>query len=596
MYSKRTHYCGEVLPATSGEEIIVCGWVQRQRDLGSLIFVDLRDRTGIVQCVFDDTVSKDIFETAFGVRAETVLCIKGTVRMRSNPNPNIPTGLVEILASDLQMLSRAQTPPFEIEDDTRVAELTRLEYRYLDLRRPSLQHNIILRHKVMQAVRRFYDVNGFLEIETPILTKSTPEGARDYLVPSRLHDGKFYALPQSPQQYKQLLMASGFDRYFQLARCMRDEDLRADRQPEFTQIDVEMSFVDIDDVLEINERMMASVFKEVLNADIPLPMPRLPYREAIERFGSDKPDLRFGLELKDLTAVTRNCGFKVFEDAAYVGGIVVPDKFARKEIDKLTEFVKGLGVKGLAWHKTETSAFAKFIGDMEPITDAAGFNDGDLLLIIADKPALARPTLGALRLECAKRLAMIDNSVFSFTWITEFPLFELDEESGQYIAQHHPFTSPMTEDIPLFEKGELGKCRARAYDMVLNGYELCSGSIRIHDSAIQTQMFELLGISKEEIDSRFGHMVKAFKYGVPPHGGIGFGLDRIVMVMAGTDNIRDVIAFPKTQTAVEVMMDSPSTVDKNQLDELKLKHIHRTLGQVDKLTLEEVDRLVTEDL
>jgi aspartyl-tRNA synthetase len=574
MYTKRTHYCGEVLPSSNGEEVIVCGWVQRQRDLGSLIFIDLRDRTGIVQCVFDDTVSKDIFDTAFGVRAETVLCIKGTVRMRSNPNPNIPTGLVEILASDMQLLSRAQTPPFEIEDETRVAELTRLEYRYLDLRRPCLQRNLILRHKIMQAVRRFYDTNGFLELETPILTKSTPEGARDYLVPSRLHEGKFYALPQSPQQYKQLLMASGFDRYFQIARCMRDEDLRADRQPEFTQIDVEMSFVDIDDVLEMNERMMASVFKEVLDIELPLPMPRLPYREAIERFGSDKPDLRFGLELKDLTAVTRDCGFKVFEDAAYVGGIVVPDKFSRKETDKLTEFVKGLGVKGLAWHKAETSSFSKFIGDMTPITTAAEFNEGDLLLVIADtKPALARSALGALRLECAKRLDMIDASTFSFTWITEFPLFELDEKSGSYNALHHPFTSPMAEDLPLFEKGDLGKCRARAYDMVLNGCELCSGSIRIHDADIQNKMFELLGLPQDEIDSRFGHMIKAFKYGVPPHGGIGFGLDRIVMIMAGTDNIRDVIAFPKTQAAVEVMMDSPSTVTLEQLDELKLSQL-----------------------
>lgn len=536
-----------------------------------MIFVDLRDRTGIVQCVFDDTVSKEIFDIAFGVRAETVLCVKGTVRLRSNPNHNIPTGLVEILASELQVLSRAQTPPFEIEDDTRVSELLRLEYRYLDLRRPSLQRNLMLKHKIMQSVRRFYDANGFLEIETPILTKSTPEGARDYLVPSRLHEGKFYALPQSPQQYKQLLMVSGLDRYFQIARCMRDEDLRADRQPEFTQIDVEMSFVDIDDVLEINERMMATLFKDVLDVEIPIPMRRLPYREAIERYGSDKPDLRFGLELNDLTAATRGCGFKVFEDAPYVGGIVVPDKFSRKEIDKLTEFVKGLGVKGLAWHRTETSSFSKFIGDMSSILTAVDYKDGELLLVIADtKPALAKSALGALRLECAKKLELIDHSAFSFAWITEFPLFELDDESGQYVAQHHPFTSPMPEDIPLFEKGDLGKCRARAYDMVLNGYELCSGSIRIHDSDIQTKMFELLGISIEEIESRFGHIVKAFSYGVPPHGGIGFGLDRITMLMAGTDNIRDVIAFPKTQNAAEVMMESPSTVDAQQLSELHI--------------------------
>ncbi len=576
MYNKRTAYCGDLRSEDCGKEVIVCGWVQRLRDKGSLIFIDLRDRAGIIQCILDDTVAEELFTVAKAVRSETVLCIKGELRHRSSPNPNLPTGQVEVLVSQLQVLSTAKTPPFEVEDDTRVGELLRLEYRYLDLRRPRLQSYLHLRHKVTQAVRRFYDANGFYEIETPILTKSTPEGARDYLVPSRLHAGMFYALPQSPQQYKQLLMVSGFDRYFQIARCMRDEDLRADRQPDFTQIDMEMSFVDIDDVMGMNERMMATVFKEVLDVDIALPMRRMPYREAMARYGSDKPDLRFGFELKDITDITRDCGFKVFEDATSVGAIVIDGgetKFTRKEIDQLTEYVKGLGLKGLAWHKAASSSFAKQMTEtaMTAILSQTGFSEGDLLFVIGDaKQTLVRTSLGALRCECARRLNLLNPKEFSFVWITEFPLFEFSEEEGRYVAQHHPFTSPMAEDVHFLEEGQLGQCRARAYDMVLNGYELCSGSIRIHDSQVQAKMFGLLEMTPQQIENRFGHLIKAFQYGVPPHGGIGFGLDRIIMLMAGTENIRDVIAFPKTQNAVEVMMNAPSSVDEKQLRELHL--------------------------
>ncbi|MCL2084453.1 MAG: aspartate--tRNA ligase [Oscillospiraceae bacterium] len=580
-YNKRTHYCGGIGPEQIGREVILCGWVQRQRDLGGLIFIDLRDRAGVAQCVFDHTVSKEIFDLAFGVRSESVLCVRGEVRARSNPNPNIPTGAVEVLASGMELLSRAQTPPFEIGDD-RVSEPLRLEHRYLDLRGPKLQGYMRLRHDITQSVRRFYDQNGFYEIETPLLTKSTPEGARDYLVPSRLYPGRFYALPQSPQQYKQLLMVSGVDRYFQIARCMRDEDLRADRQPDFTQIDVEMSFVDIDDVLDMNERMMAAVFKDVIGVDIPLPMKRMPYREAVERFGTDKPDLRFGFELKDLTAVTRACGFSVFEDAAMVGCVVIEGaaaEFTRKRLDRLTEFIKGLGPKGLAWHKgAESSSFAKLLSPeaLAAVEDAAGFRGerGDLLLAVAgQRPALVRSSLGALRCECAKQLGLLENNrSFEFVWITEFPLFEYSEEEGRYVACHHPFTNPMAEDIHLIDKpGGLGQCRARAYDMVLNGYELCSGSIRIHDAGLQAKMFELLQLTPEQTERRFGHILKAFGYGVPPHGGVGFGLDRIVMIMAGTENIRDVIAFPKTQNAVELMMGAPDYVDGRQLEELSIR-------------------------
>ncbi|GHV08360.1 aspartate--tRNA ligase [Clostridia bacterium] len=544
----RTDYCGKISESHIGQTVQACGWAQRQRDLGAIIFIDLRDREGIVQCVFDESVPKEAFDSAFSVRSEWVLRVTGTVRKRSNPNPNIPTGGVEVLATKLEVLSRALTPPFEVDDDTKTAEITRLEYRYIDLRRPKLQSFIRLRHRVTQALRKFYDENGFVEIETPILTSSSPEGARDYLVPSRVHPGEFYALPQAPQQFKQLLMVSGFDRYFQIARCFRDEDLRADRQPDFTQVDVEMSFVDIDDVLELNERMIAALFKEVLDVEIPTPFQRLPYREAVDRYGSDKPDLRFGFELQNV--IDTEYG-KYFRENGYdyAGAIVVPDKFTRKEIDKLNDFVKGLGVGGLRSYKT----------------------DGELTLVIGDKKTpLAKSALGALRLEVAKRLELLDPKVFNFLWITEFPLFEYSEEEGEFVSQHNPFTSPMVEDLDLLAAGKLGEVRARAYDMVLNGYELSSGAIRIHDAELQSKMFELLKLSPEQTQSRFGNFIKAFKYGAPPHGGIGFGLDRIVMLMCGTDNIRDVIAFPKTQNAVDVLMNAPSAVEPKQLRELRI--------------------------
>ena len=569
----RTNYGGQLRLSDVGKTVSVCGWVQRARDLGGLVFIDLRDRTGLVQCTFDD--KNPLRGEAASVRGEWCLKITGVVRERSAKNKNIPSGDVEIDVTALHVFSKAQTPPFEIEDDTQAAELLRLQYRYLDLRRPSLQRIVAMRHKAMQAVRRFYDGEGFYEVETPILTASTPEGSRDYLVPSRLHPGSFYALPQSPQQYKQLLMVAGMDKYFQIARCMRDEDLRADRQPDFTQIDMEMSFVDIEDILDVNERMISSIFKEVINVDLPVPLPRLTFREAIERYGSDKPDTRFGFELKNLTDLTRECGFSVFSGAAAVRCINVTGggSFTRKEIDSLTEFVKGLGVKGLAWHKGESSSFAKFLsaGEIAAVEARAEFKPGDLLLVIADgKDSLVKSSLGALRVECARRMGLLDNTKFNFLWITEFPLFEYSEEEGRFVAQHHPFCSPMDEDVELLDGDDLSLARAKAYDMVCNGYELCSGSIRIHDSGVQAKMFRLLGLSEEEMQRRFGHLLRAFTYGVPPHGGIGFGLDRIIMLMAGTANIRDVIAFPKTQSAVEPMMGCPSPVDQKQLDELCL--------------------------
>ena len=570
-YNKRTHRCGELRPENAGEKVTLVGWVQRGRDLGGLAFIDLRDNTGITQCVFD--ADNPLLAEAAEIKSEYVLCVQGTVRERSSKNPNIPTGEVEVSVSSLEVLSKSQMPPFEISDDCNAGEILRLEYRYLDLRRPRLQKILMMRHKVTQAVRRFYDQNGFYEIETPILTKSTPEGSRDYLVPSRLHPGKFYALPQSPQQYKQLLMVAGMDRYFQIARCMRDEDLRADRQPDFTQIDVEMSFVDVEDILAMNEAMIKHVFRETLSLELP-EFPRMTYREAVERFGSDKPDLRFGFELRDITDIAKKSAFAVFSSAQAVGVINIDgaaEKFSRKELDSLTEFVKGLGVKGLAWHKGESSSFAKFLTpeELSAIEERASFKPGDLILAVADaKEALVKSSLGALRGECARRLGLLkDNKDYKFLWVTEFPMFEYNEEEGKLDAQHHPFTSPMEEDIHLLDTNP-GAARTKAYDMVCNGYELCSGSIRIHSAELQEKVFKLLNLSDESMQNRFGHLLKAFKYGVPPHGGIGFGLDRIVMLIVGTESMRDVIAFPKTQSATEVMMSSPDVVDQKQLDEL----------------------------
>jgi aspartyl-tRNA synthetase len=568
----RTHYCGGLRPVHIGQTVTLCGWAQKVRDLGGLVFIDLRDREGIAQCTF--LVDNPLAGEAAQVRSEWCIGVTGVVRERSAKNMQIPTGEVELEVTELKVFSKAQTPPFEIEDETRANELLRLEYRYLDLRRPVLQNNLMLRHRAMQAMRRYLDSKGFCEIETPMLTASTPEGSRDYIVPSRLHTGKFYALPQSPQQYKQLLMVAGMDRYFQFARCARDEDLRADRQPEFTQLDSEMSFVDLEDIYTMYEGMIAALFAE-FGIEIPLPLPRLTWRDAMNRYGSDKPDTRFGLELKDLTDLTRSCGFGVFENAKSVRCIVADKEFSRKEIDALTEFVKGLNVKGLAWHKAESSSFAKFLSGegLSAITERAGFaGPGQTLFVIADDNLrLVQTVLGALRLECARKLELLDPSKYNFTWITEFPLFEYSEEEDRYVAAQHLFTSPRDEDIPMLDGGDLSQVRSKGYDMVCNGYELCSGSIRIHDAALQSKMFELLGIPKDEAERRFGHMLKAFTYGVPPHGGIGFGFDRLVMLLCQTQNIRDVVAFPKTQSAVEPMTGCPSEVETKALEELGIK-------------------------
>ncbi|MCL2748071.1 MAG: aspartate--tRNA ligase [Oscillospiraceae bacterium] len=583
---KRTDYCGDLRLDAIGRQVTVCGWVQRNRNLGGLLFIDLRDRTGVIQCVFDGAGDSELFALAETVRHEFVLCVKGTLAARAEgmANPDMPTGAVEVRAVSLDILSTAKTPPFAISDAAGVNEALRLKYRYLDLRRPELQNNLVLRHRAAQIARRFYDSEGFLEIETPLLTKSTPEGARDYLVPSRVHPGEFYALPQSPQQYKQILMLAGYDRYFQLARCFRDEDLRADRQPDFTQIDIEMSFVDIDDILDVNERFIAELFQEALGVTIPLPLPRLTYHEAMRRFGSDKPDMRVGFELLDITDIARDCSFRVFNLAAATGGVFLINlsghaaKFPRREIDGLAEWVKTYGVGGLAWIRLVggqmTSSFGKFMteDEMKAILDRAGARDGDVIFIVADTSApRAQQALGALRLEGARRLGLLRRDDFKFLWVTEFPLFEYSEEDSRYVACHHPFTAPMDEDIPLLDEGKLGEVRSKAFDMVLSGTELSSGSIRIFDSDTQAKMFSLLGFTQEQMDARFGHLLRAFQYGVPPHGGMAFGFDRIIMLMAGADSIRDVIAFPKVQTAAELMMESPAPVDEKHLRELRLR-------------------------
>ncbi len=583
---KRTAYCGTFRAEHIGNDATVCGWVQRVRNLGGLIFIDLRDRSGIVQCTFDEAIDAELFKKAFTVRGEYVLSIKGKVRSRGEGaiTDRIPTGAVEILAEDMRILSKAQTPPFEIVEDSDVNDVLRLKYRYLDLRRPDMQRFIALRHRITKLARDYYDENGFFEIETPILTKSTPEGARDYLVPSRVHPGKFYALPQSPQQYKQLLMLAGFDRYMQIARCFRDEDLRADRQPEFTQIDLEMSFADVDDVIGVNEGFIAYLFEKVLGKKIELPLKRMPYKEAMERFGSDKPDTRFGYELCDISDIAKTCEFKVFNGAIEAGGsvrMIKVDggaKFARKEIDGLAEWVKTYRAKGLAWYKiaedgTVSSSFAKFLteDEVKAIVDRAGAKAGDVIFVVADASNdVVFASLGALRCECARRLSAIDPDRYDIFWVVEFPLFEYAEDEDRYVAKHHPFTAPMDEDVDIMMTNP-AEARAKAYDLVINGNEAGGGSIRIHSSDLQEKMFEALGFTKEQANDRFGHMIEAFSYGAPPHGGLAFGLDRLVMLLSGTENIRDVIAFPKVQNASEIMMASPDFVEDVQLTDLHIE-------------------------
>ena len=578
---KRTNYCGDLRLADAGKEVVVCGWVQRCRDLGQLIFIDLRDRTGVVQLAFNDTTDKEIFEKAFSCRSEFVLCAKGTVCERSSKNLEIPTGEIEILVNDLRILSKAQTPPFEIVDETNTNEELRLKYRYLDLRRKPLLDNIMLRSKVSKVARDYFAENGFVEIETPMMIKSTPEGARDYLVPSRIHNGKFYALPQSPQIYKQLLMVSGFDRYIQLARCFRDEDLRADRQPEFTQIDMELSFVDVEDILEINEGLFKRLFKEVLNKDLVTPFERMTYKEAMENYGSDKPDIRFDMKIQDISDLVKDCGFGVFTGAIENGGSVraivaknASEVYTRKEIDKLTEYVKGIGAKGLAyvrWVDEPNASFKKFMTDDEltAIYERLGAEKGDVILIVADKNSTVLSTLGALRLMVAKRLEIIPDE-YKFLWIVDFPFFEKDEESGEWLAMHHPFTMPKEECLQYLDN-DPSKVIAKAYDLTLNGVELSSGSMRITDYELQEKMFKALKLTDEEIEAKFGFLVEAYKYGAPPHGGMGIGLDRIVMLMCGADSLRDVTAFPKVQNASELMSACPAPVDKDSLDVLGIE-------------------------
>lgn len=576
---KRTNYCGETEGV--GKTVVVGGYVQKIRDIGNLIFIDLRDRTGIVQLAFDDATDRAVFEKAKSCRSEYVLMAKGVVRERESKNKDIKTGDIEIFVEDLRILAKAQTPPFEIVNDTNVNEELRLKYRYLDLRRSVLQQNLIMRSKIAKAARDYFYDNGFIEIETPMMIKSTPEGARDYVVPSRVHHGKFYALPQSPQIYKQLLMISGFDRYIQLARCFRDEDLRADRQPEFTQIDFEMSFVDVDDILELTEGFISYLYKTVMDIEIPVPLPRLTYKEAMERYGSDKPDTRFGMEIQNISDAVAESEFVVFKSALENGGsvraIVVPDAagvYTRKEIDKLVEYSKGIGAKGLAyvrWVDDEPNAsFKKFFTPEEimSLMNKLGAKKGDVVLIVADKDRVTLPVLGALRLKTAKRLDIIPEG-WNFLWITDFPFFEYDEESDSWLAMHHPFTMPNDECIQYLDSAP-EKVIAKAYDLVLNGVELSSGSIRINDYELQQKMFESLGLTDEEIEAKFGFLVEAYKYGAAPHGGMGIGLDRLAMLMTGCDSLRDVTAFPKVQNASELMSQAPGAIDDIQLKELAI--------------------------
>ena len=584
---KRSTYCGDLRDNNIGQEVTVCGWVQKQRDLGQLVFVDLRDRTGIVQLAFDDTTDREIFEKAQSLRSEYVVCAKGTVRERSSKNAEIPTGNIEIDVCDLRLLSKAETTPFEILDDLNTNEELRLRYRYLDLRRRPLQKNIMMRSEICKSARDYFYENGFVEIETPMMMKSTPEGARDYLIPSRIHKGSFYALPQSPQIYKQLLMLSGFDRYIQLARCFRDEDLRADRQPEFTQIDMELSFVDVEDILEINEGLMKRIFKDVLGKDLVTPFERMSYKEAMERFGSDKPDIRFGMEIQNISDMVANCGFGVFTGAIEAGGSVraivaknAAGVYTRKEIDKLTEYVRGIGAKGLAfvrWVEDAPScSFSKFMaeGELEAILSRLGAEKGDVVLIVADKDSVTLPVLGALRGMVAKRLDIIPDE-YKFLWIVDFPFFEKDEETGEWLAMHHPFTMPKEECLEYLDT-DPSKVIAKAYDLTLNGVELSSGSIRISNPELQQKMFRALKMTDEEIALKFGFLVDAYKYGAPPHGGMGIGLDRITMILCGADSLRDVTAFPKVQNASELMSQCPAPVDKESLDVLGLSIVDTT--------------------
>ncbi|HAS73769.1 MAG TPA: aspartate--tRNA ligase [Clostridiales bacterium UBA8960] len=579
---RRSHYCGDLREANIGETVVLMGWVQKRRNLGSLIFVDLRDRTGICQIVFDSAVSEEALEKAVGIRNEYVIAVTGKVMKRESVNPNLPTGQIEIFTESLKILCESEVPAIHVDDNDEANERLRLKYRYLDLRKPKMQNFLFTRHKIASSVRRFFDANGFVDVETPMLTKPTPEGARDYLVPSRVNLGKFYALPQSPQLFKQLLMVSGFDRYYQITKCFRDEDLRADRQPEFTQIDVEMSFVDEEDVRAINEEMLKQVFKEVADIDVATPLMRLTYAEAMDRYGSDKPDVRFGFELKSLNAIFEGTEFKVFSDTLASNGDIKGinidghgEKFSRKDIGKLEDFVKNYGAKGLAWIKFQggevQSSINKFLSEtsIAQIKQVFGANDGDMILIVADKPNVVYDALGALRCEVAKLLGILDPKDYKFLWVTDFPLFEYDEEENRYVAKHHPFTSPKDEDIDMLES-DPANCRAKAYDIVLNGYEIGGGSIRIHNSKVQERMFKALGFTDEEAREKFGFFIDAFKYGAPPHGGIAYGLDRVTMLITGTDNIRDVIAFPKTQDAKCLMTNAPSVAEQKQLDELYL--------------------------
>jgi len=582
---KRNFYCGDLREEHEGNDVCLSGWVQTRRDLGGLIFVDLRDRSGIIQVVFNPEY-EEAFKKADEIRSEYVISVRGKVSKRpeENVNPKIPTGYIEIIGQEIEILSKAKTPPFLIEDDAKVDEIVRLKYRYLDLRRPKMKENIIFRSKLNKAIRDFLDENGFIEVETPILTKSTPEGARDYLVPSRLNPGKFYALPQSPQLFKQILMIGGMERYYQIARCFRDEDLRADRQPEFTQLDMEMSFVDVDDVISLNEKLIKYVVERVTDIKVNIPFPRITYNEAMEKYGSDKPDTRFGMEMVDVSDTVINSDFKVFKDAVENGGKVKginivngSNLFSRRQIDELVEKAKEFGAKGLAWiniaEEGIKSPIAKFFSSEQIENLISKFNakTGDLIVFVADKdPELVMTSLGSLRLYLAKTLNLIEKDKFNFLWVTEFPLLEYSEEERRYVAKHHPFTSPMDEDIYLLES-EPWKARAKAYDIVLNGTELGGGSIRIHDTDLQEKMFEVLGFSKERAWNNFGFLLKAFEYGTPPHGGIAYGLDRMAMLLLGLDSIRDCIAFPKTQNASCPLTDAPSEVDQKQLKELHIQ-------------------------